>query len=305
MNELLTESANIRNNCYKAASAGGNSELAEPGIRFFAIFDLAAIFTPVPGQGTDKPEYSFMKGKNDNLVLRYAVATAGLFLVAAGIALSIISNFGTAPLSCPPYILNLRFRQISVGTFTWIFNLLYIFVQVALLRKDFKASHLMQIAASVVLGYFIDACLLMFSWIGAGSFGVKLLLCVAASVCTAFGISLEVAGDAWMLSAEMTVSAVVKVTGKNFGSVKVAVDSLVVVVSALLCAAFFGNPFGAGEIGGAMDVLMARTPGLMLGAGTVVLAVLPGLLMRFTQPLVERVMSRFAVFAPLLESRDR
>ena len=46
-------------------------------------------------------------GKN-NIVVRYLVATLGLILVALGVALSLKSNLGTAPVSCPPAVLNLN-----------------------------------------------------------------------------------------------------------------------------------------------------------------------------------------------------
>ncbi|MBP5538434.1 MAG: hypothetical protein J6X69_01160, partial [Bacteroidales bacterium] len=59
-----------------------------------------------------------MNQKAIDILRRYAVATVGLIFVALGVALSIISNLGTAPLSCPAYVLNLRWPALSVGTFT-------------------------------------------------------------------------------------------------------------------------------------------------------------------------------------------
>ena len=42
-----------------------------------------------------------MNAKTKEILLRYGVASVGLVFVALGVALSIISNLGTAPLSCP------------------------------------------------------------------------------------------------------------------------------------------------------------------------------------------------------------
>ena len=88
-----------------------------------------------------------MKVKTKDLLRRYGVATIGLMFVALGVALSIISNLGTAPLSCPAYVLNLHIPSISVGTFTLLVNISYLFIQIALLRKEFQARHLMQVVA--------------------------------------------------------------------------------------------------------------------------------------------------------------
>ncbi|MBP5625829.1 MAG: hypothetical protein J6W98_02820 [Bacteroidales bacterium] len=231
-----------------------------------------------------------MKAKD--ILSRYAVATVGLVFVAFGVALSIISNLGTAPLSCPSYVLNLKWPVLSVGTFTVLVNMTYMLLQIAVLRKDFKAKHLMQVLASAVFGYLIDGCMWALSWLHPAGFAARIGLTVLAAAVTAFGVSVEVAADAWMLSAEMTVAAFSKVLRKPFGPVKVVMDSLTVVLAAVLAWIFFRNPFGAGAWTGAGDVLLARTEGIVIGLGTLLLAVLPGALMRLTDPLVARIKDR-------------
>lgn len=233
-----------------------------------------------------------MKEKTKDLCRRYVVATVGLMFVALGVALSIISNLGTAPLSCPAYVLNLRFPALSVGTFTLLVNTSYLFIQIALLRKEFKARHLMQVVASAVFGYMIDGCMWALSWLHPETFAVRLGLTLLAALVTAFGVSVEVAADAWMLSAEMTVYAFSKVLRKPFGPVKIVMDTLIVVLSAALAWLFFSNPFGAGHVTNAADVLLARVPGIVIGMGTLLLAILPGWMMRLTDPLVERLRGR-------------
>lgn len=233
-----------------------------------------------------------MKTKWKDILLRYGTATLGLLFVALGVALSILSNLGTAPLSCPAYVLNLEWPVLSVGTFTLLVNLSYLLIQAALLRKEFKARYLMQVAASALFGYLIDGCLWALAWLHPAGFGARIGLTLLAALSTAFGVSLEVAADAWMLSAEMTVSAFSKVLHRPFDRVKVVMDSLTVLLSAALSWSFFANPFGAGAFSGAGDVLLARMPGIVIGLGTALLAVLPGLLMRVTDPLVARLRGR-------------
>ena len=165
-------------------------------------------------------------------------------------------------------------------------------IQVALLRKDFKAKYLMQIVASAVFGYLIDGCLWALAWLQPEGFFVRLGLTLLAALVTAFGVSVEVAADAWMLSAEMTVAAFCKVFKKAFSPVKVVMDSLMVVIAALLCLLFFRNLFGAGTFTNLADVLLARTPDIVIGLGTLLLAVLPGAMMRLTDPVVARLRGR-------------
>jgi len=231
--------------------------------------------------------------KLKDIILRYSFATVGLFLVSTGVALSVISNLGTAPLSCAAYVLNLEVTSVSVGTFNILVNMLYILIQLALLRRAFKPEYLLQIVASVLFGFFIDASMWMLSPLAPSSFLSKLLLTILAGVVTALGVSIEVASKAWMLSAEMTVSAYSTVFHKDFGRVKIAMDSLLVVLSAVLALIFFGNPVGAGHFSGIGDWLLSRTEGIVIGLGTLILAFLPGYLMRFTDPLVAKIFHTF------------
>ena len=233
-----------------------------------------------------------MNAKAKDKLRRYGVATIGLMFVALGVALSIISNLGTAPLSCPAYVLNLRFPALSVGTFTLLVNISYLFIQIALLRKDFQARYLMQVVASAVFGYMIDGCLWALSWLHPATFAARLGLTLLAALVTAFGVSVEVVADAWMLSAEMTVNAFAKVLRKPFGPVKIVMDTLIVILSAALAWFFFSNPFGAGHVAHAADVLLARVPGIVIGLGTLLLALLPGALMHLTDPVVRRLRGR-------------
>jgi uncharacterized membrane protein YczE len=88
------------------------------------------------------------------------------------------------------------------------------------------------------------------------------------------------------------VAAFSQVFQKPFGPVKVAMDSLMVVIAALLCLLFFGDLFGAGKFTGLADLLLARTPGIVIGLGTLLLAILPGAMMRLTDPLVALIRGR-------------
>lgn len=225
------------------------------------------------------------------ILIRYGTATVGLFLVSLGISFSIISNLGTAPLSCAAYVLNLKFTGITVGTFNVLVNMSYMLIQLLVLRRNFRAEMLLQVVASVLLGVFVDFGNWAFAWMASDAFLPKLLLTLLAAVVTAVGVSIEVKSGGWMLSAEMTVNAFSTTFSKNFGSVKVVMDSLMLVIAAVLALIFFGNPFGK-EYTNFTDVLFARSSGVVISMGTLLLAFLPGWLMRITQKPVDRLLER-------------
>lgn len=217
-----------------------------------------------------------MKAKE--LGLRYGISTLGLILVALGVGISIKSNLGIAPPSCPPTILNLRFTAISVGSFTWMMHLLFILLQVVILRKRFKLKYLMQIPAAFVFGYMCDGAIWLFDSIQAPAtnYAVQILLSLAAVVVTALGIKLEVLGRSWILAGDMTTAILADEVKKPFGTVKVVFDVALVAITALLAWIFFGLLTGNGST-------------VVIREGTIILAVLTGLCMRVTDPLLEKL----------------
>ena len=222
-------------------------------------------------------------------IISYSVATFGLLLVAIGVALSIISNLGTAPLSCPSYVVA-GIWGLSVGNWTIIINTSYILIQLAVLRSQFKLKYLMQILASLVFGYLIDFSLFCLNWLHPTTFVFRFGLIILSCFITALGISIEVVARAWMLSAEMTVYAFTKVIHKPFGNIKIVMDSSLVAISSLIAFILFRNPFGFGEYTGFAEILLGKTEGVVIGLGTLVSALVTGWMMRFTDPIGNKIM---------------
>ena len=221
----------------------------------------------------------FMKGKD--IAVRYAVATLGLVLVALGVALSLKSNLGTAPISCPPAMFNLRWGAVSVGTFTWMMHFVLILFQAALLGRKFKWSHLMQVPAAFVFGYLCDAWIWVLREVPVDGYAMQAAFCLATVVATAVGLRIEIIGNAWMIAGDKTIAVLAEVTGSKVSTVKVCFDIFMVVAAAVFGWSAFRNLLGDGA-------------SVIIREGTVVLALCTGLCMKLTDPLVDRV------FKPLI-----
>lgn len=236
--------------------------------------------------------------KVKNILIRYAIATVGLFFVALGVALSIKSNLGIAPISAPPYVMELwggftiRGHAITIGEYTIMMHILFIILQIVLLRKDFKLEHLMQIVAAFVFGYLTDLAIYIFEPVEVVSFGGKIGFMLASCLITALGISIEVRSKAWMLAAEMTTASIAKVSKAKFSNVKIIFDSSLVVIAAIMSYIFFGNALGSSSNSDIMANLMAEAPGVVIGIGTLVSAVGTGLLMKLTDPITEKCIGK-------------
>ena len=219
----------------------------------------------------------------NNIAARWLVGTLGLVLIAFGVALSLKSNLGTAPPSCPPAVLNLKWTAISFGTFTWMMHLLFIGAQMAMRRKVLDVHYLIQLAAAFVFGYLCDACIWLLKDVEVTSYLMKMVFCLLTVLFTAIGIRLEVIGKTWILAGDQVVDTFSAVTGIKFSNAKIGEDVLLVLVSAIFAWVCFGSPWGHGEH-------------IVIREGTLILAVFTGLCMKLTDPLVDKV------FKPLLHA---
>lgn len=75
---------------------------------------------------------------------RYAIFLIGLFVNSLGVSMITKASLGTSPISSIPYVLSLKF-PFTLGEFTIFFSLFLILLQLLILRRNFKAEHLLQI----------------------------------------------------------------------------------------------------------------------------------------------------------------
>lgn len=174
-----------------------------------------------------------MKESKFHIIKRYVVATAGLFLVALGVALSTRSDLGTSPISCPPYVMSL-FGGFTMGQYTILMHFMLISLQAALLRRRFRAVLLLQLVPSFMFGFFTDLTMAATAGLQSDSYAACIALLLSGCVVIATGVSVQVNAAAWMLAGEQTVAVISEVSGAAFGRVKVFFDSSLVVIGVVL-----------------------------------------------------------------------
>lgn len=201
--------------------------------------------------------------RQTGLLKRYAVFLAGVIINSFGIALITRAALGTSPISSVPYVLSLQFPP-TLGEFTLVVNMVFILLQVLLLRRAFQLVQLLQIAVNFIFSFFIDISMSLLGWLNIGNYVFQLLALVLGCAVLAFGIHLEVAPKVLMVPGEGAVYAIAKVLHKEFGTIKVVFDITLMSTAAVLSLAFFGQLNGVRE-------------------GTVISAVLVGLIVKFFQ----------------------
>lgn len=168
---------------------------------------------------------------------RYLLFLIGLFINSLGVSLITKADLGTSPISSIPYVLSLNF-PFTLGQFTIVFSLVLIFLQLIILRKNFKTEHLLQIPISILFGYFIDLTMVMLFFVNPHNYISCILYLLIGCLVLGFGVYTEVLADVAMLPGESFVRAVSSTWKTEFGSTKVVFDVSLTVIAAVLSSVF-------------------------------------------------------------------
>lgn len=202
------------------------------------------------------------KGKKEKIeasrLIRYFL---GLFIMTAGIAISVKSDLGVSPVSSIPYTMT-RCWGIEMGKATILFHCILVLLQILILRKNFKLKSLLQIPVGIVFGYFTSFCNYLMSFVPSPQ---NIIVCICMTlvsvVLVAIGIFFYLPANIMPLAGEGVMQAVSYVTKIAFPKVKIAFDITMVVISLVTCLIVI-NSIGSVGIGTIMSAVLV---GFVLG----------------------------------------
>lgn len=180
---------------------------------------------------------------------RYVSFVFILFVIAFGTSLSIRANLGSSPISAPPYVLSLiPGIPMTMGAIVICMHVLFILIQILLLRKNYEIRQLTQIFVSFLFGFYTDVTMWMTGFLQipaslphAIGFPLQFVELLIGGALLAFGIASEVRCDSLMLAGEGLPLAIAKAVKRDFGKVKICSDTGLVVIGVCLMYYFFGH----------------------------------------------------------------
>ena len=177
---------------------------------------------------------------------RYWIYLLSLFIISLGASLSIKANLGTSPLICLPYVSSL-ITNLTVGEVMFVFTLIFIIIQVALLRGDFEKRQYLQLVIGTIFSFFVDFSLMLVDFINPAGYASQMALLLFSCLVVAFGVLLEIQTEIVYLPADGVIVAISKVLKKEFSTVKPFVDSSMVIIAAVMSVVFLGYLAGVRE----------------------------------------------------------
>ncbi|MBR5876176.1 MAG: hypothetical protein IKZ10_05000 [Akkermansia sp.] len=201
------------------------------------------------------------------LFLRFCLMLAGLYILAQGIAFTVIANLGTDAITSPALVTHIFSTRAGVEFFTVgrtliCIHILLVFLQIAILRSQYKPVQLLQIAMGLLLGLMLDGCMSYTSLLPVPNYAAAIGYTILACFVSAFGIFTYVKADMVPLSAEGLCLALSKRFGWNFSRVKVSVDCAMIALAVVASLILFGEVVGVRE----GSLICAASIGFIIGA---------------------------------------
>ena len=203
---------------------------------------------------------------NYQLIERYGILVIALEFMTMGIIFTIHGNLGITPISCPVYVLSLGFSP-TLGEFTIAMHVLFVIIQIILLRTKFEYIQLLQIPLGIIFGILIDVNNYIMGNIYPSSyFGKLIFICIGSFSC-AIGVSIEVTVKTVLIAGEGLLLAIITVFNLPLGKTKIAFDSSLLLISVIISLYLFGEIKGVRE-------------------GTIIAAFLVGFFAGYTTPVI-------------------
>lgn len=203
------------------------------------------------------------------LIKRYIFLLVGLFVNGLGVSFITKAGLGTSPITSIPYTLSLGFTP-TVGMFTLVFNIFLVILQVILLRRNFQLQNLLQLPIIALFSFFIDLTMSLLGFMQPETYAMKIVSLIVGCLILGFGVFMEMVANVAMLPGEATVRAVSYVFSTDFGKTKIAFDSSMTVIAAILSFIMFRHLDGVRE-------------------GTIVAAILVGFIARLFKKYISGI----------------
>ena len=182
------------------------------------------------------------------LLKRILMYVIGVFILSFAVGVSIKSNLGVTPINSIPYAIAL-ITNINVGLSSVLFYFVVIFAQIPILGKNYHPKRLLQLASSFLFGYFVDFSLWVLSLIQNLSIFGEIGLLIFSIFLIAIGILIMMPANIAPLPGEGLIEAIAIASNKRFSSVKICMDSSMVIITLILSWIFLGDVLGSVSIG--------------------------------------------------------
>lgn len=186
-------------------------------------------------------DYEFKK-RLISLVWQHILLVFALFFMTLGVALSIRSGLGSGVISSIPMVLSLAGEaklapEWTIGTYTYLMNIIFVTLQVIILRRQFKKVQLFQIIIGFLFGFLLDLNMAITSIFYYNTIFLQIITQLIGCTVLGFAVAMEIRCGSITMPGEGIQVAISRVTNRPFPQVKIKVDTCLVIIA--VCIGFY------------------------------------------------------------------
>lgn len=177
-----------------------------------------------------------------NLVRRWFIYIAGIYILTLGLSLAIRAGIGISPQSSLTRTMTLVLPRFSQGTFNLTLEVIMLALTFFVMPRAFKVRNFLGLIPALILAVLLDTNLGLTGWIAVDSYPGKVVLLVFGDAMLAFGLFLMIRANLVLMPIDMFVNTIQKRTGRKWGNLKTLFDLTLLVTTAAIGFIFLGSP---------------------------------------------------------------
>ena len=199
--------------------------------------------------------------KRNEMIRRIILCAIGICIMALGVTLMKKADLGISPQASVGNVVSIRYTNLSLGTWFFIFSSLQVLLQIIILGRNYKPIQLLQILIALTFSTFTDIFMFILKGLTPESYVSKLIVLAIGIVTIAFSISVLIIANVLMNTGEGLCKAISDRFHFEFGHVKIWSDIITVAIAIVLSLIFFHRLEGVRE----GTVISAVATGFIVG----------------------------------------
>lgn len=169
-----------------------------------------------------------------------------MFFMTLGVALCVRSNLGSGVISSIPMSFTIagevgKAPGWTIGGYTNMMNIILVAAQILILRRCFDPVQLFQLLIGFIFGFLLDVNMYLTSYFSYDPILNQILAQFIGATILGCAVALEIRCGSITMPGEGIQVAIARVSGKPFPTIKIIVDTTLVILAVISGLCFFGK----------------------------------------------------------------
>ncbi|MBD5221440.1 MAG: hypothetical protein HDS70_03620 [Bacteroidales bacterium] len=187
------------------------------------------------------------KEKIIGFVWQHILLLLSMFFMTFGVALCVRSNLGSGVISSIPMAFSLageagKAPGLTIGGYTNIMNVILVVAQILVLHRRFEPIQLFQLLIGFIFGFLLDVNVWLTSFFSTyQTLPSQIIAQLLGATVLGCAVATEIRCGSVTMPGEGIQVAIAKVSGRPFPTVKIIVDTTLVILAVISGFYFFGS----------------------------------------------------------------